>query len=46
MTEGICIPSQGAWSLIKPRPEPHVPTHWLDRSPLARDEAGRFSSED
>ena len=45
MTEGICVPTQGQWALIRGE-SGHWPAHWADRAPLARDEAGRFSSED
>jgi hypothetical protein len=45
MTEGICVPCSTPWHWISGKRE-HVPEHWQDRSPLARDELGRFSSED
>jgi len=45
MVEGICVPTQGQWSLIR-ADAGHWPAHWKDRTSLARDEAGRFMSED
>ena len=45
MAEGFSVPCILPWRLIRGESE-HVPAHWQDRSPLGRDEAGRFSSED
>ena len=44
MTEGICIPSQGAWSLVRGNPEAHIPMY--NRQPLAQREIGASFSQD
>ena len=45
MVEGICIPSQGVWSLIRGETK-HWPAHWADKAPLPPREIGSISSED
>ena len=38
MSEGICVPTQGAWSLVRGNPESHIPMY--NRHPLAQREIG------
>jgi hypothetical protein len=45
MSGDISVPCTLPWTLVRGEPK-HTPAHWLDCSPLARDELGRFSSED
>ena len=45
MVEGISVPSQGVWSLIRGEAA-HWPAHWADRAPLPPREIGAISSED
>ena len=44
MSEGICVPTQGAWSLVRGNPESHIPMY--NRHPLAQREIGAISSQD
>jgi hypothetical protein len=45
MSGDISVPCTLPWTLVRGEAK-HTPSHWLDRSPLAQDELGRFSSED